>query len=575
MSKTKEKSSEELYLEIERLKKELKKKKKYGLVWEEKPEDVVEMCKDKLPVLKEVKNKEIITEKKLPINILIEGDNYHALSTLNITHKRKIDVIYIDPPYNTGNKDFKFNDNWVDREDSYRHSKWLSFIKHRLMMTKNLLKKTGAIFISIDDNEVAQLKMLCDEIFLEKNFLAKINRITSKGSKNDSKYFVSDNDYILVYAKNKPTFNVNPISINIDTSKFTKKDNKGYFKPRNLEMSGSGQDTLQHRPKMGYSIYYNAKTKDIKLLFDYDLKKKPVYLAPDKTLLRRGYVCYRPKLNKGKLGRWRWGSDKFLNKLDDIFIDSVKKRIYTKDREKSHALIAPNCNLEILNTEGTKELSDIFGKKVFDFPKPSRLIEYIIDRNPNKNSIILDFFSGTGTTGHAVLSLNKKDQGNRQFIIVTDNENNICSKICYPRLMKVIKGYKNNKGIKIKGLGGNLKYYTTDFVDIKPTDKNKKILTIKATELLCIKEDTFEEVKTRNKYFRVFKNKNQYTGIIYDILAIDDFKIFAGKIDGKFSVYIFSLSDETYEDEFEDMKNKIKVSPIPESILQVYRRLIK
>ena len=129
-----------LKIEVSRLKKELKKKKKYGLVWEEKPEEVIDMCKKKLPVLKEVKNKEIITDKNKPMNLLIEGDNYHALSVLNYTHAKKVDVIYIDPPYNTGNKDFIFNDRFVDKEDGYRHSKWLSFMEKRLKLAKNLLK---------------------------------------------------------------------------------------------------------------------------------------------------------------------------------------------------------------------------------------------------------------------------------------------------------------------------------------------------------------------------------------------------------------------------------------------------
>jgi adenine-specific DNA-methyltransferase len=168
---------EKLKVEIERLKKELKEKKTYGLVWEKEKhkEEVVEMCKKKLPVLKEIKDKEIITDKNKPVNLLIEGDNYHALSVLNYTHAGKVDVIYIDPPYNTGNKDFIFNDNYVDREDAYRHSKWLSFMEKRLKLAKNLLKDTGVILISIDDNEVAQLKLLMDDknkgMFGEDNFL--------------------------------------------------------------------------------------------------------------------------------------------------------------------------------------------------------------------------------------------------------------------------------------------------------------------------------------------------------------------------------------------------------------------
>ena len=148
-------TKEKLLAEIDRLKKELKKKKKYGLVWEDKPEDVVEMCKEKLPVLKEVKSKEIITDKNKPMNLLIEGDNYHVLSVLNYTHKGKIDVIYIDPPYNRGSSDFKYNDKFVDREDGYKHSKWLNFMRNRLTLAKAVLKNTGVIFISIDENEFA------------------------------------------------------------------------------------------------------------------------------------------------------------------------------------------------------------------------------------------------------------------------------------------------------------------------------------------------------------------------------------------------------------------------------------
>ncbi len=199
-------TKEKLLAEIERLKKELKKKKKYGLVWEDKPEDVVEMCKEKLPVLREVKGKEIITDNHKPMNLLIEGDNYHALSVLNYTHKGKIDVIYIDPPYNTGNKDFIYNDSFVDIEDGFRHSKWLSFMRNRLILAKNLMKDIGLIFISIDDNEQAHLKLLCDQVFGEKNFVETIMVEMSNtggmkvGSAKDGK-IAKNGEFILVYSK--------------------------------------------------------------------------------------------------------------------------------------------------------------------------------------------------------------------------------------------------------------------------------------------------------------------------------------------------------------------------------------
>ncbi|AMM41461.1 DNA methylase family protein [Candidatus Desulfofervidus auxilii] len=162
---------EKLKAEIERLKKELKKRKKYGLVGEDKPEDVVKMCREKLPVLKEVKTKEIITDitdKEKPVNLLIEGDNYHALSVLNYTHVKKVDVIYIDPPYNTGNDEFKYN-------DAFNHSSWLVFMKNRLEVARNLLQDNGVIFVQCDDNEQAYLKVLMDEIFGRDNFINTIS----------------------------------------------------------------------------------------------------------------------------------------------------------------------------------------------------------------------------------------------------------------------------------------------------------------------------------------------------------------------------------------------------------------
>jgi adenine-specific DNA-methyltransferase len=181
-------SKTELIEEIKRL----RKRKKYGLVWEDKPEDVVEMCKDKLPVVKEVKNKAIITDKNKPVNLLIEGDNYHALSVLNYTHEKSIDVIYIDPPYNIGSNDFSFNDRYVDREDGYRHSKWLSFMRERLKLAKSALKDEGVIFISIDYNELAQLKLLCDEIFGEKNYIENIVWRKKEGGGQQDEYFVTE-----------------------------------------------------------------------------------------------------------------------------------------------------------------------------------------------------------------------------------------------------------------------------------------------------------------------------------------------------------------------------------------------
>lgn len=180
----------------------LRKQKKYGLVWEDKPEDVEERLREELPVLIEDTGKTIISEDAdAPNHILIEGDNLEALTALAYTHEGKIDVIYIDPPYNTGNKDFVYNDQFVDKEDSYRHSKWLSFMSKRLRIAKRLLSDKGVIFISIDDNEQAQLKLLCDEIFGTANFLGQI--ILKTATDNNPSQINTEHEYMLSYCANK------------------------------------------------------------------------------------------------------------------------------------------------------------------------------------------------------------------------------------------------------------------------------------------------------------------------------------------------------------------------------------
>jgi len=549
MAKNNKKSEvEKLKGEVERLKKELKKKKKYGLVWEDKPEDVVEMCKEKLPVLKEVKNKEIITNKDKPVNLLIEGDNYHALSVLNYTHPKSIDVIYIDPPYNTGNKDFIFNDRYVDREDSYRHSKWLSFVEKRLRLAKNLLKDTGVIFISIDDNEVAQLKLLMDnpDLFGENNFIINLCWKSRSSISNDA-IISTNHNYNLVYAKNIKKIVIPQMFRMLPDEEYKRKfsnpdnDPNGSWKDIHIEISG-----VHISKGLIYEIY--------------DKKNK---------------IKYYP--GKGKC--WRFSRPKFDELLKQgriIFYGNPKK----KPRYKfclNEALITPSSWLDKVGTttEGTNDLVNIFHNKVFNNPKPKSLIKYLVKMYSNrKDLVILDFMAGTGTTGHAVLELNKEDGGSRQFILCTNNENNICTDVCYPRIKKVIEGYKNLKGKKIKGLGENLKYFKTDFVDAEPTDKNKIKLTQQATEMLCIREGTFEPVAD-NKRFKIFKNSNHYTGIIWDQLAIPEFKKAIKNIKGKFSVYIFSLGDDTFDEEFTDVKQKIQLSPIPEAILRVYRRIFK
>jgi adenine-specific DNA-methyltransferase len=553
---------EKLKAEVERLKRELKKKKKYGLVWEDKPEEVVEMCKEKLPVLKEVKDKEIITDKDKPVNLLIEGDNYHVLSVLNYTHAGKVDVIYIDPPYNTGNKDFIFNDHYVDREDAYRHSKWLSFMEKRLKLAKNLLKDTGVIFISIDDNEVAQLKLLMDhpDLFGENNFIANIIRLTGS-TRNMAKNIDIRHDYLLVYVKNLTKFQIKGLQ---------RESGERFLNPdKDPEGEWSTQDLTVRTGGFEYEIPSIDGTKVFKRKWRFNLERMKIMMGgnPNESF----EDIYRKKAKKVFINDREWfvlnkvvfkgpqnvpNLKKYLRDVQDITINSLWNEIESQKK-------------------ANEDLQNIFnGKKVFDNPKPIGLILKILKICTNKNSVILDFMAGSGTTGQAVLELNKEDGGNRQFILCTNNENNICTDVCYPRIKKVIEGYKNLKGEQVEGLGGNLKYFKTDFVDAEPTDRNKIKLTHQATEMLCVKEGTFEKV-IDNERFKIFKNSNHYTGIIWDQTAIPEFKKVIKDIKAKFSVYVFSLGDETFDEEFADVKQKVKLSPIPEAILRVYRRIFK
>ena len=578
MSKKPELEIDKLKAEIQRLKKELKERKKYGLVWEDKPEEVVEMCKEKLPVLKEVKGKEIITDKDKPVNLLIEGDNYHALSVLNYTHKGKIDVIYIDPPYNRGAGDFKYNDRFIDKEDGYKHSKWLGFMERRLILAKGLLKNTGIIFMSIDENEFAQLKLLCDEIFGENNFLGNLiwkrrGGIGSFAEKN----MTQNHEYIMVYKKNAGF--LYRILGEKRRKEFKYKDKKGIY--RWIELVGPSQQTKERRPNLNYGVLYDKKNKKIvgfkdkngkKDFFDQNFSKdiKAIWLEGKATWLV-GKNIIEKYYKKGLI-------QVFEEK--NKFILRIKNYLYNENGEINGTLLKSllsDNDIKIgMNMEGTKQIKEILYPKDYSNmkPKPLSLLLFLLNTRADKNSLVLDFFAGTGTTGHAVMELNKLDGGNRKCILCTNNEDGICIDVCYPKINNLIKGYKNPLG-SFSGYGENLKYFKTDFVDYnEPTDKNKIKLTKQMVEMLCMKEGTFQKVMD-NKRFKIFKNSNHYTGIVWDQVAIPDFKKAIKNIKGKFSIYIFSLGDETFDEEFKGMKQSIKLLPIPEAILRVYRRIFK
>ena len=441
-------------------------KKKYGLIWEEHEERVDKELETKIPVFEEIKDKEIVSNPKDKFNFLLEGDNLHSLYLLKKTHLGKIDVIYIDPPYNTGNKDFMYNDRFVDVEDGYRHSKWLSFMENRLKIAKDLLCKDGIIFISIDENETAQLKMLCDNLFGEINFVSCLPRITKKSGKQHSGNVSKNHDYVLIYCKNK----IDTAFRGIETAEDSYTERDEFVKERGKYKLNQTLDynSLWYNPTMDFPIEYEGVTyyaggsleanqdrhngihnpKDwvwrwSKAKFDFGVKNGFVVIKPGKD---RPRIYTKTYLNAtiGKKGN------------DEYFVKYIS-------RENNLSSIALTEN-EYSNDNAKKELDKIFGSSIFDFPKPTSLIKTLCNIVFKDDYTVLDFFAGSGTTAHAVLELNKEDRGNRKFILCTNNESNICEEITYQRIKTVITGIKKDNSKYSDGIDANLKYYKCSYI---------------------------------------------------------------------------------------------------------------
>ena len=577
----------------------LRESKTYGLVWEDKPEDVEERLREELPVLVERNDDKvhsIISENPDALNhIIIEGDNLEALSTLAYTHAGKIDVIYIDPPYNTDKKDFIYNDSYVDSEDSYRHSKWLSFMSKRLRIAKKLLSDRGVIFISIDDNEQANLKLLCDEIFGNNNFISCFSWQANPGG-NKSDYVETTLQYILTYCKKKSDVEDLGYYEKVDSSKYPLKDEYGFYKKGGQLEKWGNDDTIHTHPNLAYSIYFSPSTNDVKVLFDYNQKELnenrtlPIkYNEQDTELLMHGYVCIRPRItNVGEGGRWRLEPKTFFERLSRngfIFEKQARGyRIYEKDRCKDKKFIKSKdfISSEIAK-QSTSDIIDVFGSKVFSYPKPVSLLNYILTIGSYNDSTVLDFFAGSGTTLHATMQLNAEDGGKRTCILCTNNENGICENVTYERNKRVINGYTKPNGEEVEGLhDNNLRYYRTAFVDRSRSVQNMRRLVNLSTDMLCIKEDLYTEKKqfagqqTYKGVFRFFDNGKKQMLVIYreeviaELVPLIESTDYAEPI----KVYVFSPSEDPWEAEFEDVADKVQLCALPQAIYNTYKRIL-
>lgn len=589
----------------------LNEKKVYGLVWENHEEAVEEQLREQLPVFREVPERRILSgDADAPNHIIIEAENLHALVALTYTHAGRIDVMYLDPPYNTGNKDFVYNDSYVDSEDSYRHSKWLSFMEKRLKIAMTLLSDKGVVFISIDDNEQANLKILCDEIFGHDHYVACIAWQRTYSTRNDSKGMPKEVESVLVYSK-QPNWTPKKLPR-------TDKMNSLYKSPDNdprpwtsSSVSAPGAAThqgmvyaIQHPftgemmyPTIGrcWSLGQDSMLDNLNKWCSYKLEDlhdesvraevcgisvneirqnvlgiildEPLEVARDKAkaVLNKGNWPYFYFTNGGKGGLRR-----------KTYLEDMEGRVVT------NFFSYDECGH---TDEAKKEVISIFdGKAPFDTPKPTRLLKRVFQIATDCNSTILDFFAGSGTTMHAAMQLNAEDGGHRQCILVTNNENGICENVTYERNKRVIQGYSTPKGEQIAGLTkNNLRYYKADFIARDPSSKNKRELVKAATDLLCIKENLYEEVKVtcngktlRKDYARRFADGEKEMIVIYEPAVI---KYLVEELETwdknePIKIYVFSEGRYAFDDDFKSVIDKVTLCALPDAIYQAYRRVL-
>lgn len=514
-------SSQRDIQELQRIQKLLA-RKKYGLVWEEHREKVDEEMKTKIPVFEDDKKKMIHgNSKSSAYNFLLVGDNLYSLHLLEKTHLGKVNIIYIDPPYNTMNKDFKYNDKIVDPSDNYSHSKWISFMYRRLVKANRLLTHDGIIMINIDNNEYANLKLLMDQIF-PGGYVTTIHveMSTVQGMKVGSAKkgnIVKNGEYILVYSKDghknvmkHPLYN----TTNYDShyNKFLYKKN-GFYEVVNLSEELQKHNKIVNQLEDLGLIKHNARLSNSKIGDYYDHSKLVKEFINDhaEQVVREHTsisISNTEKYQEGKVYPYLKGDRKYLIRkkndgkvnqmiplstklgLSDDFVPKYGPVKLRGDWWKDFYLDMGN-----VNKEGGVKLSN--GKK------PLRLIKQLLKAMTDKNDLILDFFAGSGTTGQAVVDLNREDNGDRRFILCTNNEAKIAEKITYQRMVNINNGYTNYEANPI-----NLKYFKTKFVDKNSTNLEKELLqnVLTLIELqygVNFEETTFAVVTTREEVIKL------------------------------------------------------------------------
>ena len=606
--------------------------KKYGPVWEEKPEDIEERLSEDLPVLVERNDDKvhpIISDNPdAPNHLIIEGDNLAALTELSYTHAGKVDVIYIDPPYNRGENDFKYNDTFIDKDNPFRHSLWLNFMSKRLKASKALLCETGIIIIHIDEHEYNALYLLLDEIFSSQNNLGSIiwNKMNPKG---DAKGVASMHEYIVIYAKSKDIF------LSQEGTLLRQNPNAETIlaKARSL-FSKLGKRSIPDEVKKAVAPFSYSKEllKDFEVLYDLDLINKEFqnwlasspfgkgekaykYISPSGRVFRSVSMAWpnkevapddywiplrhpvtgedcpipskgwrNPPLTMARLlgtsnpyevaGLTIKGEIVFSRKKNGTL--NIPERIYYLDENMSE-------NVPSLYNDGSSDDTLLKNLNVsFEYPKTVSVASYLLKNIHPNARLIVDFFAGSGTTLHAVMSLNAEDGGKRTCILCTNNENHICEDTTYKRNAQVIYGYRTGKDSYVAGLAdNNLRYYRTEFLPRERSVKNMRELVQASTGLLCIKNDLYTEApfggrKMNPKYARYFENNGKRMLVIYEEQAIpfiaDIIKTMLGG--EKIKVYVFSHGSYAYDDEFAEVEDRVELCALPQAIYDAYQKVL-
>ncbi|MBD5262943.1 MAG: site-specific DNA-methyltransferase [Bacteroides sp.] len=554
----------------------LRKQKKYGLVWEEKSEDIEERLRDELPILVERNDEKvhpIISDNPdAPNHLIIEGDNLAALTELSYTHAGKIDVIYIDPPYNTGSKEreggFFYNDDFIDFDNEYFHSKWLCFMSKRLKIALKLLSERGVIFISIDDNEQANLKILCDEVFGKNNFVGTYFWKRTSTPPALSYKIRRKLEYVICYQKT-----------NIPQRSFA----QGYIDGGDVPLLNSGNPEGMLNFPIG-TVRFNLPDGTYTHSSSYKIRLVDDVVVKD----GRNINAFRA------IGHFKWGQANLEREVSEGTYFLIKSRQFSPRFQKATRATKVPSNIideEVgvgTNEDAQKEMDHL--NMSFSYAKPSSLVKFLIKMPfwEEKNIAVLDFFAGSGTTLQAVMDLNLEDNGKRQCILcqredqIPGIDSFICSGITYERNRRLIEEFVNADNVVTNIYSdNNLRYYRTEFLPRERSVKNMRELVKASTGLLCIKNDLYTEApfggrKMNSRYARYFEHGEKRMLVIYDErtipLIVDIVKSLPeGE---KIKVYVFSYGSYSYEDEFAEVENQVELCALPQAIYDAYQKVL-